>query len=76
MYSTINPQNVIKIVGSSFEKIKIFYFFSCELTLILRVGGKLKKTARDIYKRTPDIEFEQGRSIGLGAKLGDGYTEN
>ena len=40
---TINPQNLIKIVGAIFEKIKIFYFFSCELPLILGVGGRLKK---------------------------------
>ena len=32
---TINPQNLIKIVGAIFEKIKIF---SCELPLIWRVG--------------------------------------
>ena len=35
------------------------------------VGGKLK-TAGDIYKGTPDIEFEQGWSDGLGAILADG----
>ena len=34
----INPQNLIKIIGAIFEKIKI-----------LGVGGKLKKKARDIY---------------------------
>ena len=43
---TINPQNLIKIVGAIFEKINIFNFFSCELTLILGVGGKLKKDSR------------------------------
>ena len=40
---TINPENVVKIVGAIFEKIKILNFFSCELPLILGVGGKLKK---------------------------------
>ena len=54
---TINSQNLIKIVGAIFEKVKILSFFSCELSLILGVGGKLKKMARDIYKRTLDIEF-------------------
>ena len=54
---TINSQNLIKIVGAVFEKIIFFYFFSCELPLILGIRGKLK-TARDISKRTLDIEFE------------------
>ena len=73
---TINPQNLIKIVGAIFEKIKILkIFFSCELPLILGVGGKVKKTARDIYKRTPCIEFERDRSIGLGYVIGDGQTD-
>ena len=40
---TINPQNLIKIVGAIFEKIKFFYFFSCKLPLILGVGEQLKK---------------------------------
>ena len=40
---TINPQNLIKIVGAIFEKIKIVHFFSRELPLILGVGGNLKK---------------------------------
>ena len=39
---TINPENLIKIVAATFEKIKIFMLFSCELPLILGVGGKLK----------------------------------
>ena len=39
----LNPQNSIKIVRAIFEKIKFFYFFSCELPLILGVGGKTKK---------------------------------
>ena len=40
---TINPENLIKIVGAIFKKIKIIIFFSCELPLILGVGVKLKK---------------------------------
>ena len=66
----------MKIVGAIFEKIKIFNFFLHELSLILGVGGKLKKkkTVRDIYNRTLDIEFEGDRSIGLGSTIGDGQT--
>ena len=65
---TINPENLIKIVGAIFEKIKIFIFFSCELPLILGVEGKLKK-------RTLNIEFERDWSIGLGSTIGDGRTD-
>ena len=35
---TINSQNLIKIVGVIFEKIKILNFFLCELPLILGLG--------------------------------------
>ena len=42
----INPQNFIKIGGAIFEKIKIFNILSCELSLILGIGGKLKKGSR------------------------------
>ena len=31
----------------------------------------MKKQAGDICKGTPDIEFEQNWSVGLGATLGD-----
>ena len=54
------------------RKSKYLIYFSCELSLILGVGGKLKKTARDIYKRALDIEFERDWSIGLGSTIGDG----
>ena len=33
--------------------------------------SKTKKGARDICKGTPDTEFEQDWSVGLGATLGD-----
>ena len=39
---TTNTQNLIKIVGASFEKFIIFNFFSCELPLILGVDRKRK----------------------------------
>ena len=52
---TINPQNLIKIVGAIFEEIKIFNFFSCELPLILAVGGNLKKKRLEIFTRVPQI---------------------
>ena len=41
-------KNLIKIVGAVFEKIEIFHFLLRELPLILGVGEKLKKKARDI----------------------------
>ena len=41
--------SLIKIVGAIFEKIKIFIFFSCELRLILGLGGKLKKKGGSRY---------------------------
>ena len=69
---TINPQDLIKIVVAIFEKIKIFNFFSCELPLILGVGGKLKKMAGDICERTLDVDFERDWWVGLGPALGDG----
>ena len=46
---TINPQHLIKIVGAIFEENN---FFSCELPLILGVGGKLKKWL-EIFTRGP-----------------------
>ena len=39
---TINPQNLMKIVGAIFEKMKIFNFFLGELPLILGVDRKQK----------------------------------
>ena len=71
---TITPQNLIKIVRAIFEKIRNLIFFLMWTTLI-GVGGKLKKKARDIYKRTLDIEFEWDRSIGLGSMMGDGQSD-
>ena len=46
--------------------------FLCELPLILGVARKRKEEAGDIYKGTPDIEFEQDESVGLGTILADG----
>ena len=39
-------------------------------TLNFRVREK-KKQAEDVCKGTPDIEFEQDWSVGLGATLSD-----
>ena len=50
---TINPQNLIKIVEAIFEKIKFLICFSCELCLILGVGGKLKKKQLEIFTGGP-----------------------
>ena len=47
---TLNPQNLIKFVGATFEK--IYFFFTCELPLILGVRGKLK-TRLEILTRRP-----------------------
>ena len=41
-------------------------------TLNFGVSSKTKKREGDIYKGTPDVEFEQDWWDGLGAKLGDG----
>ena len=57
----------MKIVGAIFEKIVSLW----ELPLILRVGRKRNKRARDIYKGTLDIEFERDWSFGLGATSDD-----
>ena len=65
-------QNLNKIVRAIFEKIEILKFFLCELPLILGVARKRKEQAEDIYNGTPDIEFEQDWSVGLGAILADG----
>ena len=54
------------------RKSKFYIFFLCELPLILGVARKRKAQAEDIYKGTPDIEFEQDGSVGLGAILADG----
>ena len=35
-----------------------------------------EKTPRNICKRTLDIGFQRDPSVGLGAMLGDGHTEN
>ena len=63
---TINTQNLNKIVGAIFEKMKILNVFLCELPLISRVDRKGKKRAGDICKGTPDTEFGQDWSVGLG----------
>ena len=68
----INPQNLNKIIRDIFEKIEILIFFLCELPLILGVTRKRKEQAEDIYSGTPDIEFEQDWSVGIGAILADG----
>ena len=66
------PTNLIKNVGATCEKIKIFIFFLMWTTLNFRGRGKLKKKkAWNIYKGTLDIEFEQDWSVGLGAMLDD-----
>ena len=53
------------------RKSKFLIFFLCELPLIFGAARKRKEQAEDIYKGTPDIEFEQDGSGGLGAILAD-----
>ena len=53
------------------KEIKNFNFFPMRTALNFRGTGKTKETARDIYTRTLDIEFERDRSIGLGSTNGD-----
>ena len=45
-------------------------------TLDFKGMVKLKKLARNIYKRTLDKGFERDWSVGLGDTLGDCHTEN
>ena len=66
----------MKIAVAIFEKMKIVIFLLYELSLILRLDRKRKKRADDICKGTPDVEFEQDWSVGLGATLGDGEKIN
>ena len=52
--STINPQRFIKIVGSIFEKIEMFHFLSCELSLIFNGKSKIKEiNGMEIFLRDP-----------------------
>ena len=44
-------------------------------TLNFTGRAKTRNTARDIYKRALDFEFEQDRSIGLGSMIDDGQTD-
>ena len=50
---TINAQNLIKIIGATFEKIKFLKFFSCQLSLILGEEGKLKKNGWKYLQEDP-----------------------
>ena len=62
----------MKIVEANVEKMKIIFFFLCELHLIFGRRSKTKKWAKDICRRTLDIECEREWPVGLGATLGDG----
>ena len=68
---TINPQNLMKIVGAIFAKMKILIFFLMWTTLNFEGRSKTKKEARDICKGILDIKFGWDLSVGLGAMLGD-----
>ena len=68
---TINPQNFMTIVEAVFQKINFLNFFLMWITLNFEGRSKKKKEAGNICKGTPDIEFEQHWSVGLGAILAD-----
>ena len=59
----------MKIVEAVFQKTKIFNFFLMWSTL--HFEGRSKKRTVNIFKGTPDIEFEQDWSVDLGATLRD-----
>ena len=44
-------------------------------TLNFMGRGKTKKKARDIYKRTLDIEYDKDWLIGLGSTISDGQID-
>ena len=67
----INQQNLNKIVRAIVEKMENLIFFLMWTTLNFRGSSKTEKQAEDIGKGTPDIEFEQDWSVGLGAILAD-----
>ena len=71
---TINPEIQSKSLEPFLRKSNFLIFFLKWTILNFRGRGKTKKTARDIYKRILDIEFERDRSIGLGSMIGDGQT--
>ena len=60
----------MKPLKQVFRKKNLISIF-CELPLILNVDHKTKKKGEKISKGTPNIEFEQDWSVGLGAKLRD-----
>ena len=67
---TINLQNLMKIIGAIFEKMKILNFFMWT-TLNFEGRSKTKKWAKDICRGTLGIECKRDRSVGLGTTLGD-----
>ena len=60
----------MKISEAVFQKTKIFNFFLMWITLNIEGRSKEKETG-NICKGTPDVEFEQDWSVGLGAILAD-----
>ena len=62
----------MKIVVAIFEKMKIKIFFLMWTTLNFGGRSKTKKWAKDICRRTLDVECERDWPVGLGAMLGDG----
>ena len=64
----------MKIVGTIFEKMKIIFFLMWT-THNFEGRSKTKNQTGDICKETPDIEFEQDWSVGLGHGCANHDTE-
>ena len=71
---TINPHNIIKIVGAIFLENRHFNFLN-KTTHNCEGWSKTKKPPGNICKRTLDKGFERDWSVGLGAMLDNGHTE-
>ena len=69
---TINSQNLIKIVGVIFEKIKILNFFLMWTTLNFRVRVKTRKKGSRYFREDPRYRVERYWWVGLGPALGAG----
>ena len=64
---TINPQKFKRNRYSHFWENRNFKCFSYVTTLNFEGSSKTKTQAGDVCKGTPDFEFEQDWSVGLGS---------
>ena len=70
-----NKHKKKKIFKAIFLENGTFYFLN-KTTHNYEGWSKTKKPPRNICKRTLGKGFERDWSVGLGAMLGDGHTEN